>query len=168
MSGSNMLVNEEIFMEVKVGFKEGSNQRRSKMIVYPDGECYIRNYNGYSRIDQILNPKYFISNTTQTLSHEFTHLLLGKEVSEEACHLLNSVDGFSGYLVDREKRCFVCKKKILSPPYTIHMLTYWHKQCLEEYRPTKDYDNFIKLVKWLMKIFVYDEGKSLNKGIGYK
>jgi hypothetical protein len=123
-------------LEIQIGFREGESAkaRAAKTIVFPDNKtCYLRNFGDYEQFTLEHDSTHFLSNVSQFLAHEFLHLWLDENVSEEACSQLNSIDGFFGYLVERTKICAGCGKPITRTPYVIHGGLHWHKKCMKKY-----------------------------------
>lgn len=123
-----------------MGFRddESEKQRVAKTIVFPDTNvCYLRNFGDYEQFGLEHDPIAFLSEISQVLAHEFLHLWLNENISEEACSELNHVDGISGYLVERTVVCAGCQKIIVKKPYIMHGWLSWHKKCFKQYHDQK-------------------------------
>lgn len=127
---------QEFVMELFVGFRPNEDQNftdlRARFIVFPDGKCFMRNAGKDSWYAACLkdNPDYFIQGICYELSHEYLHPWLQYNVSEEACHKLNNVDGRRGHLLEPIKLCHACGKRILEHNgYIGQGVFFWHKKC---------------------------------------
>ena len=133
-------------MQIMAGM--GPEEGSSKAIVFTDSSvCFLRNWKPFELLKEKFDPVYFLSEVSLLLDHENLHQILHDLGEREACHNLNHIDGFSGLLIPREKCCFLCRGKIEDPPYTMHLLSYWHKECLEKFRSSKEYQVMARLVK---------------------
>lgn len=127
-----------------MGPEEGS----SKAIVFTEvGQCYLRNWTAHDLLKEKFDPVGFLSEVALLLDHETFHQILYDLGETEACHNLNHIDGFSGNLIKRRKYCFFCRRRIINPPYTMHLLSYWHKGCLEKFKLMKEYQIMMRMVK---------------------
>jgi len=132
-------------MEILVG--ESPEPGSSKAIVFAEtGQCFLRNWGKAAKLEELFNPDTFLCNVALLIDHENMHQLLYDIGETEAYHRLNKIDGFSGHLVQRRIRCFVCRKIIYRPPYILHLLSCWHKSCFEKFRKTQDYQIMASII----------------------
>lgn len=128
-------------MDIRIGFRpdEAQEGRHGRAIIFKDGLCYLRNFEeeGMERFLLQYSPDEFLSELSNDISHEFLHLLLFIEVSEDAFEKLNVVDGWAGHLLEDLKICRGCGKRIYNPPYIIHGWLHWHKKCFKKYHKDK-------------------------------
>lgn len=125
-------------MEINVGFRDDECQEcmqiAAKYIMFNDKTCYLRNM-GKESLEAsgiIQNPKYFIPDVCYQISHESLHITLLVLVGEEACHLLNNIDGKKGHLLNAPKFCDHCGKRIIEyNGYIAQGCLFWHKKCHE-------------------------------------
>ena len=133
-------------MQIMAGM--GPEEGSSKAIVFADaGVCYLRNWKPFDLLKEKFDPVGFLSEVALLIDHENLHQILHDIGEENACHTLNKVDGFFGHLIEREYCCFLCRGKIEDPPYTMHLLSHWHNDCLEKFRASKEYQVMVSLVK---------------------